>query len=451
MSPVPRHILVVDDEPNIRKLLADVLEDEGFTVSAAGDGDEAQDVLDDRPVDLILLDVQLPGRDGLTLLRTWRDAVDAPPVVMMSGHASIDMAVEATRAGAHDFIEKPIAAERLLVSIANVLRMGDLHRENTSLREALSCDTSEIIGDCAEITALREEIARTARSEARVLITGENGTGKELVARALHSASPRADRPFIKVNCAAIPSELLESELFGHERGAFTGAVSTRRGKFELAQRGTLLLDEIGDMNPTTQAKLLRVLEEEEMERVGGEKTIRLDVRIFFSTNQDLERLIADGEFRQDLYHRLKVVPIHVPPLRDRAGDAALLAAHYLDHFCATMGRTPRRLGESAARSLDAYAWPGNVRELRNLMERLVIMTDTPEIGAGDLAPLLSGGAIGVEMPEAGTLAERLEAFEQRVVSRALDLRDGNVAATARDLGLDRANLHRKLKRLGLD
>jgi len=451
VSTVPRHILVVDDEPNIRKLLGGVLEDEGFRVDTAGNGDEAQAVLDDHPVDLVLLDVQLPGADGLTLLQRWRENGDAPPVVMMSGHATIDVAVKATRAGACDFIEKPIGVERLLVSIANVLRLGDLSRENTTLREALSGDRGEIIGACADIAHLHEEIDRTASSEARVLITGENGTGKELVARALHAASTRAQRPFIKINCAAIPSELLESELFGHERGAFTGAVATRRGKFELAQRGTLLLDEVGDMNPTTQAKLLRVLEEEEMERVGGEKTIPLDVRIFASTNQDLERLIADGEFRQDLYHRLKVVPIHVPPLRDRPGDVALLAAHYLDHFCATMGRPQQRLGESAIRALDAYVWPGNVRELRNLMERLVIMTDTPQIDAGDVAPLLTDATSDIGPSAAGPLAEQLAAFERRAVSRALDRRDGNVAAAARDLGLDRANLHRKLKRLGLD
>ncbi len=453
MSATRSHILVVDDEPNIRKLLAGVLEDEGFEVSTAGNGTEAQDVLAGHSVDLILLDVQLPGRDGLSLLQDWQEAGDSPPVIMMSGHATIDVAVKATQAGAMDFIEKPIGVERLLVSIGNVLRLGDLHRENTSLREALdtaSGSASEIIGACAEIARLHEEIARTAFSEARVLITGENGTGKELVARALHAASPRAGRPFIKVNCAAIPSELLESELFGHERGAFTGAVATRRGKFELAQRGTLLLDEIGDMNPTTQAKLLRVLEEEEMERVGGEKTISLDVRIFASTNQDLEQHITDGEFREDLYHRLKVVPIHVPPLRDRTGDAALLAIHYLDHFCSVMGRPKRRLAEGAVRSLADYAWPGNVRELRNLMERLVIMTDATEIEAGDLDPLLAAGSSGVATSATGPLAEQLETFEQQVLSRVLARCEGKIDAAHRELGRDRVSLHRKLKRLGL-
>ena len=388
MSTASARILIVDDEPNIRKVLGGVLEDEGYSVASAGDGPAALAVLSGGDIDLVLLDVQLPGEDGLSLLRRWRAQEDAPPVVMMSGHATIDIAVQATQAGALDFLEKPIGAERLLVSLRNALRLGQLGRENDTLRAELGA-AAEILGRSPGIVALRERIGRAAPTDARVLITGENGTGKELVARALHAGSTRARQPFIKINCAAIPSELLESELFGHERGAFTGAVAARRGKFELAQRGTLLLDEIGDMNPTTQAKLLRVLEENEMERVGGEKTIALDVRIFASTNQDLERKVADGEFRQDLYHRLKVVPLHVPPLRERPGDAELLARHYLAHFCAAMGRSPRVLTDGALAELARYRWPGNVRELRNLMERLVILSDAIELRAADLAPLL--------------------------------------------------------------
>ncbi|MBU8870980.1 MAG: sigma-54 dependent transcriptional regulator [Gemmatimonadales bacterium] len=467
MSPTNRHILIVDDEPNIRKLLSGVLEDEGYEVITAAEGAEARAVMAGRAIDLILLDVQLPGEDGLALLRRWKKENDTPPVVMMSGHATIDIAVQATRAGAVDFIEKPISVERLLVSIANGLRLRDLNRENVTLRETMretmreaGMIGGEIIGTSDGIARLREEIARTAPSQARVLITGDNGTGKELVARALHTGSERCDRPFIKVNCAAIPSELLESELFGHERGAFTGAVAARRGKFELAQKGTLLLDEIGDMNPTTQAKLLRVLEEQEMERVGSERTIRLDVRIFASTNQNLEERIVAGDFRQDLYHRLKVVPIHVPPLRDRQGDAALLAQHYLDHFCSAMGRPGRGFSEDARQALDAYSWPGNVRELRNLMERLVIMSDEPEIGRMDIMPLLIGGtgiagsdsiADNSRLVMAETLADKLTFFEKQTISQVVDQCEGNVAAAARKLGLDRANLHRKLKRLGLD
>lgn len=447
------HILVVDDEPNIRKLLAGVLEDEGYVVSLAADAEEAAGVLAEGEVDIVLLDVKLPGTDGLTFLRKLRKEQSSVPVLMMSGHGTIGTAVEATRLGALDFIEKPIQAERLLVSLANSLRLHRLRDENIRLRRALDV-TGEIIGQSSAIKRLRDEIDRTAPTEAWVLITGENGTGKELVARALYAASGRSDRAFVKVNCAAIPSELLESELFGHERGAFTGAVATRRGKFELAQKGTLLLDEIGDMNPTTQAKLLRVLEEREMERVGGEKTIRLDVRVFASTNQDLLRLMDEGKFREDLYHRLKVVPIHVPPLRERAGDVALLAKHFLAHFCEGSGRPGKNLAPEAVALLESYPWPGNVRELRNLMERLVIMTDGPVVEAGGVRPLILGGAKTVAgtdpFPEIPTLAEKLAACELQVIKRALECSNGNVAEAARSLGLDRANLHRKIKRLGL-
>jgi len=445
-------VLVVDDEPNIRKLLGGVLGDEGYEVVAAADGAEAEERLTEGGLDLVLLDVQLPDTDGLTLLRQWREQELAVPVIMMSGHGTIRTAVEATRLGALDFIEKPIQAERLLLSLANALRLEQLRSENISLRQGLD-PSAEMIGRCAGIEALRDQIARTAPTEARVLITGENGTGKELVARALHTGSRRRNRSLITVNCAAIPSELLESELFGHERGAFTGAVARRRGKFELAQRGTLLLDEIGDMNPTTQAKLLRVLEEEEMERVGGEKTIRLDVRVFASTNQNLDRLLDTGQFREDLYHRLKVVPMHVLPLRERGGDIAVLAEHYLDHYCRVGGRPARKLSGDAITALCEYRWPGNVRELRNLMERLVIMTDTPAIDAAQVAQLLApprAAAVDALFREFSTLADKLAACERAVIEDALNEANGNMAAAARQLGLDRANLHRKLKRLGL-
>jgi two-component system nitrogen regulation response regulator NtrX len=447
MSPPRAHILVVDDEPNIRKTLAGVLEDEGYAVTGAGDAEEARPMLEEGRLDLLLLDVLLPGEDGLSLLRDLQKRELGPPVIMMSGHGTIQTAVEATKLGAFDFIEKPILPERLLLSIRNCLRMVRLRAENVGLKEELAA-TGEIIGSSAPLARLREEIARVAPTDARVLITGENGTGKELVARALHAASLRSARPFIKVNCAAIPAELLESELFGHERGAFTGAVAMRRGKFELAQRGTILLDEIGDMNPTTQAKLLRVLEECELERLGGEKTVALDVRVFASTNQDLERLLREKKLRQDLYHRIKVVPIHITPLREHAEDVAELAEHYLHRFCAANGRRPKELAPEVIAALREYAWPGNVRELKNLMERLVIMVDRVRITAADVTPLLGGAAGDLDL--GGTLAERLEAFERRLLSRALDVAGGNVAETARSLGLDRANLHRKLRRLGL-
>jgi two-component system, NtrC family, nitrogen regulation response regulator NtrX len=443
------HILVVDDETNIRRMLTDVLQDESYRVTTAGDTTEAAAVLADDPPDLILLDVQLPGEDGLGWLRRLREADEQTPVVMMSGHGTIDTAMTAVKSGAMDFIEKPLQPERLLLSIANGLDMLRLRHENSRLLEA-DGGGGDIIGGSAGIKAVLHEIELTAPTDARVLITGENGTGKELVAKALHTGSARANRPYIKVNCAAIPSELLESELFGHERGAFTGAVSARRGKFELAQRGTLLLDEIGDMNPTTQAKLLRVLEEGEMERVGGERVIKLDVRIFASTNQDLPQRIADGDFREDLYHRLKVVPIHVPPLRERSDDVPGLCAHYLDHFHRATGRGPVTLAPEALQALAAYRWPGNVRELRNLMERLVIMIAGP-IGLQDIRPFLgeSVGPAGAE--SCGSLADILEDTERRTIQGALERSTGNVAAAARELGVDRANLSRKMGRLGLE
>ena len=447
-------ILVVDDEPNIRRMLAGVLTDEGYAVEAAADAEAAWGFLAEQAVDLMLLDVKLPGEDGLGLLRRLREAEAALPVIMMSGHGTIATALEATRLGARDFIEKPIAPERLLVSLANALRLRRLEDENAGLREALAV-TGEIIGAGAAVTRLREEIARSAPSEARVLVTGENGTGKELVARALHAGSPRRERPFVKVNCAAIPPDLLESELFGHEKGAFTGALSRRRGKFERAQGGTLLLDEIGDMNAATQAKLLRVLEEGEMERLGSERSLRLDVRVLASTNRDLDALLASGGFRRDLYHRLRVIPIHVPPLREHPEDVEPLAVHYLGHFCAANGRPLKRLDAGALARLRSWPWPGNVRELKNLMERIVIMVDGREVGAAAVAGLLGPAAAGANgaAPDGGrgaTLADSLAACERRLVVEALDAAGGNVAEAARRLGLDRANLHRRLRRLGL-
>jgi two-component system nitrogen regulation response regulator NtrX len=452
------HILVVDDEPNIRKLLAGVLEDEGYVVTGAGDAAQADSLLASGGVDLVLLDIQLPGEDGLTLLARWQKEELTVPVIMMSGHGTIRTAVQATRLGALDFVEKPIQAERLLLSIANGLQLGRLRNENVNLRRDLAV-TSEIIGNSPVIRELRETIGRAAATNARVLITGDSGTGKELVARALHAGSARRDRAFIKINCAAIPSELLESELFGHERGAFTGAVSRRRGKFELAQKGTLLLDEIGDMNPTTQAKLLRVLEEQEMTRVGGEQVIKLDVRIIASTNRKLDVLLADGRFREDLFHRLNVIPIHVPLLRERQGDITLLAEHFLSHFGRSGGAGPKKLTAAAQDLLNNYHWQGNVRELRNLCERLVIMADEEIIDARHVKPLVpadgevQSGSVS-EPPGAVPgvhLSQQVQEFERRIISAALARNQGNIAAAARELGLDRANLHRKIKRLGLN
>ncbi len=447
------HILVVDDEPNIRKLLAGVLQDEGFEVSTAADTAAAQALLASRPVDLMLLDVQLPDQDGLSFLRKLQAGDTAPPVIMMSGHGTIANAVEATHLGALDFIEKPIQAGRLLVSVANGLNLKRLRSENADLRTALNL-TGDLLGSSSAMAQLRDQIAQAAPTDARILITGENGTGKELVARALHKASLRSARPFIKVNCAAIPSELLESELFGHERGAFTGAVARRLGKFERAQGGSLLLDEIGDMNPTTQAKLLRVLEESELERVGGSSPIAIDVRVFASTNRDLDRLRADGGFREDLYHRLMVVPLRAPALRDHRTDVPELAAHFLHHFCAGSGRPSKTLTEEALALLQAYRWPGNVRELKNLMERIMIMVPATTVTDDDLRCLLTGfdsDTVSGDLTGDGqSLATLLAQEEKRLIEEAVDRADGNLAAAARELGLDRANLHRRLKRLNL-
>jgi DNA-binding NtrC family response regulator len=444
-------ILVVDDERNIRLMLRGLLEDEGYRVSTVADVAAAEEAIAALAPDLLLLDLLLPGSDGLTLLERLRASGDPPAVIMMSGHGTIDAALRAIRLGALDFIEKPIQPERLLVAIGNALRLRRLHHENSALRRELA-EEQRIIGEGPATRRLRDEIARAAASEARVLISGEHGTGKELVAHALHAASRRRSHPFIKVNCAAIPAELLESELFGHERGAFTGAVARRLGKFERAQEGTLLLDEIGDMNPTTQAKLLRVLEEGELERLGGERVVRLDVRVIASTNRDLPRLMRGGQFRPDLYHRLKVIPIEVPPLRQRPEEIPLLVRHFLDHFCDAYGRPRRRFSAEALELLCAYPWPGNVRELRNLMERCVIMADGEEVRAGAIRALLAGGDSAEEEPEQSmTLAEALEAHERRLLRRALAEARGNIAAAARALGLDRSNLHRRLRRLKLD
>ncbi len=402
----------------------------------------------------MLLDVQLPGQDGLSFLRDLQNEKHETPVIMMSGHGTIATAVKATRLGAMDFIEKPILAERLLLSLANGLRLNHLKTENQNLQTALA-GGSELIGSGKAMEELRAAIAQAAPSEARVLITGENGTGKELIARALHQLSPRRLKPFIKVNCAAIPSELLESELFGHERGAFTGAVSRRLGKFEQAQGGALLLDEIGDMNPTTQAKLLRVLEEGELERVGGSGTIKLDVRIFSSTNRNLDSLRQSEKFREDLYHRLKVVPLHAPALRDHGEDIQELAEHFLTEFCINEGRPEKHLSAGAMEKLRQYSWPGNVRELKNLMERIMIMIPGQEVSILELQELLPGfvPVADNETSESDSpqnLSDYLAHQEKIMISKTLKKTDGNVAAAARMLGVDRANLHRRLQKLGL-
>ena len=453
----PARILVVDDEPNIRRLLIGVLGDEGYECDAVEDLVALRGRLENEGADLLLLDVCLPGEDGLAWLQE-RDRDEGPPVIMMSGHGTIDLALRAVKLGALDFLEKPLSVERLLVSIENALSMDRLRRENARLRREQSA-ASTLLGSSAAMQRLRAAIERAAPTDATVLITGENGTGKDLVARALHEGSTRARAEFVRVNCAAIPAELLESELFGHERGAFSGAVNSRRGRFELAHRGTLLLDEIGDMPPSLQAKLLRVLEDGEITRLGAERSRRVDVRLLASTNRDLPARIDADLFREDLYYRLAVLPLHVPPLREREDDVALLASTFLARFCAEHGRQAASLDAGALERLRTHAWPGNVRELRNLMERLVILAPATSFGAADIEALLRpSSSIGTRPLDRSAddapalpLAALLEAYERDQIEESLRRASGNVAAAARRLGVDRANLHRKMRRLGLE
>ncbi|MBM3321738.1 MAG: sigma-54-dependent Fis family transcriptional regulator [Candidatus Eisenbacteria bacterium] len=444
-----RSILVVDDEPNIRRTLTGLLEDEGFDVKCTASAEEALEAIGKSPPDLLLLDVFLPGMDGIAFLEKLREKGAAFPVVVLSGHASIEMAVRATKLGAFDLQEKPVDPERLLLAVRNALEVARLRAENRSLRASLRAPGA-ILGEHPLMAELRDEIAKAAPSNGRVLVHGENGTGKELVARAIHEASERKEKPFVRVNCAAIPKDLIESELFGHEKGAFTGATEQRIGKIEAAEGGTLLLDEVGDMSLETQAKLLRVLEARELERVGGRTPIPFDVRILSATNKNLRKEIEKGSFREDLYFRLAVIPIRVPPLRERASDIPILVEHFLARLAEENGRKPKRFSRGALDRLVDHTWPGNVRELRNLVERLVIMCPEGEIGRSDVDRAI--GVLGEEngADGAASLRERVERYEIRVIREALLQSRGNVAETARALATDRANLHRKMRRYGI-
>jgi two-component system nitrogen regulation response regulator NtrX len=445
------HILIVDDEPAIQTSLRGVLEDEGYRVSAVGTGTDALRLFADELPDLVFLDIWLPGMDGLeTLAEIKRSRPDAT-VVMISGHATIETAVKATRLGAYDFIEKPLSLEKTLVTVTRALEHGRLERENASLRRRLG-ERTEIIGDGAPMRALRDQIATAAPTSGRVLIHGENGSGKELVARAIHELSTRHAGPFVEVNCAAIPEELIESELFGHEKGAFTGALARRRGKFETADGGTLFLDEIGDMSLKTQAKVLRALEEQAFERVGGRETVKVDVRVIAASNRDLAGLIAQGAFREDLYYRLNVVPIEVPPLRARKEDVPALVAYYLRVFCAEHGKRLKTVAPAALSYFLTYDWPGNVRELRNMVERLVIMVQGDTILAEDLpTPLRPRTDAAPPAPGEGKpLKEARDGFERAYILAELAANDWNMTRTAERLGIERSHLYRKLKAYGI-
>jgi len=441
-------ILVVDDEAGIRASLAGVLGDEGYRVIEAADAESALSMLAEASPDLILLDVLLPGMDGIVFLEELRERETDIPVIMMSGHATIDVAVKATKLGAYDFLEKPLEPERLTLSIGNALETHALRRENVDLRARLKSG-SVLVGESEPMRRLYGQIARAAPSAGRVLIFGDSGTGKELVARAVHDNSRRSDGPFIKVNCAAIPRDLIESELFGHEKGAFTGALARRRGRFELAHTGTLFLDEVGDMSPDTQAKLLRVLEENEIERLGGGEPIPVDVRVISATNKNLEREIAQGNFREDLYYRLSVLPITVPPLRDRTEDIPLLARCFLDVYAREDESLAKTLTPDAVARLQRMDWPGNVRQLRNLIERLMIMTEGTEIGVAELTQAAQEGA-GEPAATDESLRASVEGYERDLIVQALEARAWNVTEAARRLHTDRANLHRKMRRYGI-
>jgi two-component system nitrogen regulation response regulator NtrX len=447
-------ILVVDDEGGIRDALRQVLEYEGWQVRTAGSGGEGITLCTGFHPHVVLLDVKMAGLDGLETLTRLRDLEDPPVVVMISGHGTIATAVQATQRGAFDFLEKPLDTDRLMVTLRNAVLQSALAGENRELRRVV--DTRfPMVGTSLALEEVRALIARVGPTHARVLITGDNGTGKELVARALHEASPRRERAFIEVNCAAIPTELIESELFGHMKGSFTGAFADRAGKFELADGGTLFLDEIGDMSLSAQAKVLRVLQEGLVTRIGGSKTVPVDVRVLAATNKDLAEEIEEGRFREDLYYRLNVVPIHVPPLRDRLEDVPALAEHFGQTLSAGTGLAPRPLTPDAVRALQRRNWPGNVRELRNAMERLLILAPGKQITAADVERLLPAGeGPPADLPLEANRASTFETFKQDAERAFLltKLREHgwNVAETARTLDMPRSNLYKKIEKYRL-
>jgi two-component system nitrogen regulation response regulator NtrX len=449
-------ILVVDDEPGVRASLSGVLRDEGYTVDAVDSGEACLERVGQQAYDVVVLDIWLPGIDGLATLARMRERDIDAEVVVISGHGSVEAAVRAIKMGAFDFVEKPLSLDKTVLVVRNALRQRRLQAENTALRAKVAAQYS-MVGESAVLARLREQIAMAAPSHGRVLIFGENGTGKELVARSIHALSHRRTGPFVEVNCAAIPEELIESELFGHVRGAFTGAVSDRRGKFELAHGGTMFLDEIADMSLKTQAKVLRVLQEHTMEPVGGSTRIRVDARVLAATNKDLIDEIRQGRFREDLYFRLNVVPIFVPPLRARIDDVPLLANHFMALLAREYGRRPKTFDADAVAVLRRYSWPGNVRELRNLVERLMIMVPGDRI-AGDDVRGLSGPAVAHaavapvgRTPDAwAPLHLARDEFEKSYILGALAAQGGNMSRTADVLGVERSNLYRKMRGFGI-
>jgi len=465
-----RTVLIIDDETSILDTVKAVLTDEGYKTTTARSGETGLASLESSLPDAILLDIWMPEMDGLEVLRRLRQDYPQIPVLMMSGHGTIETAVKATKLGAFDFIEKPLSLEKLLVLLKNAIISQDLSKENQALRQQVQ-KNKQMIGKSDVINHIRQLISRVAPTTGSVLITGENGTGKEIVAQSIHYQSNRATKPFIIVNCAAIPDELIESELFGHEKGAFTGATQQRRGKFDLAHCGTLFLDEIGDMSLKTQAKVLRILQEQKFERVGGSQTISVDVRVVAATNKDLKEEIKYGRFREDLFYRLNVIPFHVPPLRDRKEDILLLVEHFLKESANTHGRKIRPITKEGIAVLQAYPWPGNVRELKNFIERLMILTTealdgTPITAAALLSHLEEENisespsmrfskeaalASPAQPLHAQSLKDARTEFEKDFILKTLKEHGGNVSKTANTLGIERSHLHKKIKSYGID
>ena len=449
-TPMTR-VLVVDDEADIRETVDMILRYEKYETLLARNGEEALEKLADPGADVVFLDVKMPGMDGLEVLREVRERHPAVDVVMISGHGTIDTAVEATKAGAFDFIEKPLDRERILLTLKNAVRVKSLAEENVRLRGQVA-ERYRILGESAAIERILGSVEKVAPTQARVLITGGNGTGKELVARNIHQLSPRWNRPFVEVNCAAIPKELIESELFGHEKGSFTGAVARRKGKFEQAHGGTLFLDEVGDMDLAAQSKVLRVLEDSTVERVGGDKPIKVDVRVLAATNKDLAEAVETGEFREDLFYRLNVVPIHVPSLAERREDIPLLARHFLEKAVAENDLPRRSLTAEALAFLAKQSWPGNVRQLRNLMERVAILTPEEEITPKTLEANLAArrAAGGDPFTECASFEEFKLTSERVFLESKLIENEWNIKRTAENLGMQRSHLYKKIEKYGL-
>ena len=442
-----KRVLIVDDEENIGRSLRMILEREGYGVSLCKSVSDFQRHPDSQRADAYLFDMKLPDGNGIDLLKSVRQNGAPAPAIMISGHGTIADAVEATRAGAFDFLEKPLSRDRVLLAVKNALANSTLRQENERLRELVGGTAPKMIGSSPAWQRAVDQASMAARSDARVLLIGESGTGKELLAAHIHSLSPFSSGPFVKVNCAAIPTELIETELFGHEKGSFTGATATRRGKFELADGGTIFLDEVGDLHGASQAKLFRVLQEGEFHRVGGEQIIRVNVRVISATNRDLSAMVIQEKFREDLYYRLSVVPIRVPALRERPHDIRLMAEYFLEDFCARNNFKRKMLDETVFAMLESYAWPGNARELRNVIERMAILTPGER---------LTRESIPVEVRvqrEAGpksTIQEARESAEREHILRALEETNWNVSGAARTLGMERTNLHKRIRALGL-